>query len=129
MVVVTRLTEERAAEFAALPFLERRARLDELRAEHENLEGEPEAIRGPICMDCRVDWETVHADVDEWPCPGQRPDRLGGPMASHLQRPSLTRQQRRAQRRQAVKGAARRDAHDAKVQELRETMRITTKEG
>lgn len=65
--------------------------------------GEVEAVRGPMCTECVVGWGDVHAATTPWPCPGKRPPKLGGELLQPEQR--LTRQQRRARQRDAVKAA------------------------
>lgn len=57
-------------------------------------------VRGPICSECRVAWEDVHAESEPWPCPGRRPDELGGPLTDPTaSRLAPNRQQRRARGR------------------------------
>lgn len=103
IVAVTRLTDERAAQIAGLEYLDRLAMLDEMRHDATTLTGQPAALRGPVCTECRVDWATVHRDEhNPWPCPGKRPGPLGGSLNEHLQSPKLSRPQRRRQRREAV---------------------------
>lgn len=73
------------------------------------------AVRGPMCSECRVTWEDVHADTTRpWPCPGKRPKALGGPLVPNQRRKS--RQERRAEQRKANATAGRkRDEGDAIV--------------
>lgn len=54
-----------------------------------------------VCRDCRVSYADVHHRPDQpWPCQGQRPKALGGPLDTERREPS--RQARRLARRRAL---------------------------
>lgn len=94
-VAIVGLDEEAARAFATTPDVTLLS-----------LAGDPDlrALRGPICEDCRVSWEDVHASAKPWPCPGQRPEALGGTLINPpWARPAANRQQRRRRQREAVK--------------------------
>lgn len=106
--VVVELDEDQARALAAMDADERARRVHELvpALPEGQVLGGPKAVRGPMCEDCRVHWREVYAQPDKpWPCPGKRPERLGGPLLPPDKR--LTRQQRRAQRRKDTKAAVR----------------------
>lgn len=100
VAVVSDLTDEQAAELAQLDLPERLAQLG-------RFVGEPRAVRGPICQQCRVHWRDVYRQPSKpWPCPGRRPDSLGGPLLpAEVAKP---RQQTRAERRAAQRTHAQR---------------------
>lgn len=91
---VADLDEDQAAEFARMDMPARVAWVSALA--HQVVT----AVRGPLCAECRVAWETVYVRPDQpWPCPGRRPDEIGGPLLP-AERP-VPRQQRRSERREA----------------------------
>lgn len=102
LVVVTRLTDRLAAKLTTLDYHERLDLLDDLRTDGAPSK-QPSAMRGPVCLECRVDYETVHRDpAKPWPCPGKRPAALGGSLFDQATTPKLTRPQRRQMQRKAV---------------------------
>lgn len=105
-VAISHLDDAGARRLAEMPILERLDAVCELFSPPPGQLTDVWAVRGPICADCRVSWEDVHADDTPWPCPGRRPDALGGTLLDPpASRRSPTRQQRRAKQRKALKGA------------------------
>lgn len=99
VVVVASLDDQAAAELQVLDAPERFEALSSI-LELAALE----QVRGPICLQCRVHWRDVYAKPDKpWPCPGIRPQALGGPLVQSGRR---TRSESRRERRQADRAAA-----------------------
>lgn len=100
LVVLVDLSEKGAAALNAMDVADRLEHLHQLVPAPARGESTPvRQVRGPICADCRVHWRDVHASAMPWPCPGKRPEVLGGPLVAP--QPTLTRQERRRQQRQA----------------------------
>lgn len=94
--IVVPVNEERGAEIFALGWEERMALLPELVSVPEGrITGGPTAVRGPMCSECTVNWEDVHKVSPAWPCPGKRPDDIGG----SLERAGAPKANRRERRR------------------------------
>lgn len=113
-VAIASLEEADAERLAATPMAER---LDTICETFGPAPGDivrVRALRGPICSECRVSWEDVHADPRKpWPCPGVRPDALGGPLVNPVaSRKAPNRQQQRAKHRKAMKAGQRAAATD-----------------
>lgn len=104
VVAVTILDADAAADLAAMDVTDRLDHVCEIigqRAPGE-ISGGPETVRGPLCTECRVHWRDVYAQPDKpWPCYGQRPAALGGPLVPPDLR--MPRQQRRRAQRAAAK--------------------------
>lgn len=113
-VAIAPLDAEAAQSFAAMDGMERLERVCETFGPAPGDIVRLTAVRGPICADCRVPWETVHHSTKAWPCPGPRPDALGGTLLDPVtSRAAPTRQQRRQQQRKAEKLARANERHDA----------------
>lgn len=118
-MVLADLSDGQAEAFAGLSSLERLEELRSIVAPEGEL-ARARAVRGPLCSECRVSWEDVHADTTKpWPCPGKRPKALGGPLAPAQRRKS--RQERRAEQRKASE-AAKRPKSDSLVAQVNQAI-------
>lgn len=75
--------------------------------------GNVRTVRGPLCAACGVTWRVVHRQPDKpWPCPGKRPEELGGspiPSGNHRRKREATRRSRREAQRQGKPQPSKRD--------------------
>lgn len=106
-VAIVGLAQADAERFAAMPGAERVDSVCGVFGPRDGI-ARVKAVRGPICSECRVSWEDVHRNpAKPWPCPGVRPEALGGTLTQPTgTRPSRNRQERRAKQRHATRATA-----------------------